>query len=155
MLGVSNLAATDIPQTSLRTSARNQWLGTIRALNVGMVTTDAQIGIDAGVTCVAQVTTHSASALGLKPGLQVCALVKATAIKIEPLARARTTANLFRGVVRSFAATEGYAELSIRLSKKCTVSAIAEHRSARSTFAPGADVNVSFSPQSVLLVMPA
>lgn len=142
---------------TMRTSARNQWLATIRSLNVGMVTTDVRLALDTGVACVAQVTTHSANALGLRPGLKVCALVKATAVKVGPVSRSRTNSepNCLRGVVRSFEAAEGFAEISVRVSKKCVVSAIAHQRSVRSATPVGSDVDVAFSPQSVLLVMPA
>ena len=62
------------------TSARNQFSGTVEAINIGAVNAEVVIGLKGGETIIASVTKESISNLGLKEGKEVVALVKAPQI---------------------------------------------------------------------------
>lgn len=62
------------------TSARNQFPGTIKAVNIGAVNAEIEIGLAGGETIVASITKDSVDNLGLKIGKEVVALIKAPQI---------------------------------------------------------------------------
>jgi molybdate transport system regulatory protein len=62
------------------TSARNQFSGTIKEINIGAVNAEVIIGLKGGETIIASITKDSIENLGLKPGKDVIALVKAPQI---------------------------------------------------------------------------
>ncbi len=59
------------------TSARNQFPGTIKEVNIGAVNAEVLISLKGGETIIASITKDSVENLGLKSGLDVIALVKA------------------------------------------------------------------------------
>lgn len=62
------------------TSARNQFSGTIKEVNIGAVNAEVLISLKGGETITASITKDSVENLGLKSGLDVIALVKAPQI---------------------------------------------------------------------------
>jgi molybdate transport system regulatory protein len=62
------------------TSARNQFSGTIKEVNIGAVNAEVLIGLKGGETLTASITKDSVDNLGLKSGKDVIALVKAPQI---------------------------------------------------------------------------
>lgn len=62
------------------TSARNQFSGTIKEINIGAVNAEVLINLKGGETIIASITKDSVENLGLKSGLDVIALVKAPQI---------------------------------------------------------------------------
>ena len=62
------------------TSARNQFSGTIKEVNIGAVNAEVLINLKGGETIIASITKDSVENLGLKSGLDVIALVKAPQI---------------------------------------------------------------------------
>ena len=67
---------------ALKTSARNQFKGKVKTATPGAVNAEIVIELPGGQDVVAIVTNESCSGLGLKPGLEVTALVKASHIVI-------------------------------------------------------------------------
>ncbi len=67
---------------SVRSSARNQFAGTIEALREGVVDVEVQIRIDPQLEIAATVTRDSAEQLGLAVGGEVIALVKASSLML-------------------------------------------------------------------------
>jgi molybdate transport system regulatory protein len=63
---------------SLRTSARNQIPGTVIRHQRGAVNDEVVLQIDEGQTITATITHQSAEDLGIKPGLALTALIKAS-----------------------------------------------------------------------------
>lgn len=61
-------------------SARNQFPGTIKEVNIGAVNAEVVIGLKGGETIIASITKDSVENLGLKSGKDVIALVKAPQI---------------------------------------------------------------------------
>jgi molybdate transport system regulatory protein len=64
----------------MKTSARNQFKGTIKAVNLGAVNAEIHISLIGGENLIASVTKDSVENLGLKAGKEVVALVKAPQI---------------------------------------------------------------------------
>jgi molybdate transport system regulatory protein len=65
---------------SMKTTARNQFAGTVQAVENGPVSSQLTIALKAGDTIVATVTTAAAKRLKLRKGREVLALVKASAV---------------------------------------------------------------------------
>lgn len=65
---------------SMKTSARNQFAGTIRSVEAGPATTQATVAIAGGVEITAALTTASATRLRLAVGQEAIALVKASEV---------------------------------------------------------------------------
>lgn len=64
----------------MKTTARNQFAGTVSALALGPVSAEATIALAGGETITATMTTAAAKRLKLKPGKEAIALVKASAV---------------------------------------------------------------------------
>jgi len=63
----------------LQLSARNQLKGTVRAVKLGTVMAEVVMDVG-GQSLVAAITRVSAEKLGLKSGVQVTAIIKATEV---------------------------------------------------------------------------
>lgn len=61
-------------------SARNQLKGTVKEVNLGMITPSIKIEVDDPNTITAVITKESAEKLGLKEGDDVQAIIKSTEI---------------------------------------------------------------------------
>lgn len=78
-------AASPSPALGLRTSMRNQWPATVTALRRQGAVVLAQLSLAGPDRLLASLTRESAELLGLRQGLPVLALCKATAVRILPL----------------------------------------------------------------------
>jgi molybdate transport system regulatory protein len=67
---------------ALKTSARNQFKGKVKSATAGAVNAEIVLELAGGQTVVAIVTNESLNELGLKPGLEATALVKASHVVI-------------------------------------------------------------------------
>lgn len=65
---------------SMKTSARNQFAGTVAALDIGPVSAEVTISLKSGDTITATLTSAAARRLKLKTGKEALALVKASAV---------------------------------------------------------------------------
>lgn len=68
----------------MKTSARNQFSGTVTAVNPGAVSVEVELDIGAGQKIVAVITKPSLVHLGLRAGTQVVALVDASSVIVVP-----------------------------------------------------------------------
>ena len=64
----------------MKTSARNQFTGTVSEVIIGAVNAEVHVGLKGGETIIASVTKESVEALTIKAGTAVIALVKAPQI---------------------------------------------------------------------------
>jgi molybdate transport system regulatory protein len=64
----------------MKTSARNQFQGTVREIIKGPVSTEVTIELSEGVRMVALISTRSAEMLGLAVGKPAYALIKASSV---------------------------------------------------------------------------
>lgn len=67
---------------ALRTSARNQFAGTVVAVRAGRVNDEVELAVIGGLRLVATITRESTEALSLVPGRAAFALVKASSISL-------------------------------------------------------------------------
>ena len=65
----------------MRTSARNQLVGTVTSVSIGAVMAEIEVNVE-GVPVVAVITKESAEKLGLAEGSKVSAIIKATDVMI-------------------------------------------------------------------------
>jgi molybdate transport system regulatory protein len=66
----------------MKASARNQFFGQVETVKPGAVTTEVEVAIRGGHRIVATVTNESAKELGIAPGVEVVALVKAPLVMV-------------------------------------------------------------------------
>jgi len=66
----------------MKTSARNQFTGTVKEVIIGAVNAEVHVALKGGATIVASITKESAETLAIKTGAEVVALIKAPQIII-------------------------------------------------------------------------
>jgi molybdopterin-binding protein len=66
----------------MKLSARNQIAGTIKTVKPGATTTHVTIEISPTVTITASITNEASTELGLKPGMQAIAVIKASDVMV-------------------------------------------------------------------------
>lgn len=105
-------AAQSLPGLGLRTSMRNHFPCTVRAMTPRAGALDVRLVLAGGGELVARITRESAQLLGLARGLDVLGLCKATAVDVRPQA-ADATQHLAGTIVRAPSATGGEAALEL------------------------------------------
>jgi len=66
----------------MKTSARNHFTGTVKAVIKGPVSTEVTIEVAPGVNVAAMISTASAETLGLAVGKRAHALIKASSVVV-------------------------------------------------------------------------
>jgi molybdopterin-binding protein len=66
----------------LKLSARNQIAGTIKTVTPGATTSHVTIEVSPTVTITASITNEAVADLGLKPGMQAIAVIKASDVMV-------------------------------------------------------------------------
>jgi len=66
----------------MKTSARNQFKGTVKEITKGPVSAEVTIEVSQGVRVVAVISTRSAENLGLAVGRPAYALIKASSVVV-------------------------------------------------------------------------
>jgi molybdopterin-binding protein len=66
----------------MKLSARNQIAGTIKTVTPGATTTHVTIEVSPTVTITASITNEASAELGLKPGMQATAVIKASDVMV-------------------------------------------------------------------------
>ena len=66
----------------MKISARNVLKGKIKAIKVGAVNSEIEVELPGGMSVVSIITKESAEKLGLKPGKDVYAIIKASNVMI-------------------------------------------------------------------------
>ena len=154
-------ALDDLPlirSLAMRTSARNQFSGTVGAVRRGAVNDEVELQIGPDLRIVAVITHGSAEALGLAPGASAIALVKASSVVLvagdDPV---RVSArNRLAGTVREVREGGVNADVTMQLPGGATLGAVVTLESARALgLAPGAPVTAIFKASSVIVAVPA
>jgi molybdate transport system regulatory protein len=164
----SILAALDDPQSalaaytrlnrqlSLRTSARNQWVGRVVGVLHGTVRTQVQLAVGPGVLLRADISSRSAERLFIQVGMDICALVKATAVAVVPgheVKQAPKSDNRILASVEQVRRDEEHMEITATMPGERTVTAVARLPKDRSErLERGMPLTVRFAPDQVLLV---
>ena len=118
---------------TLKTSARNQLRGVVKAVRKGAVNADVILDLGGGLEIFANITNEAVEELALAPGREALALIKASFIVLSPDANLRVSArNQLRGTISSIERGSVNAEVKILLpfgrilTAIITVDALAE-----------------------------
>lgn len=139
---------------NIKTSARNQWAGTVSAIRAGAVNDEVEVLLQGGGRVNAIVTRESTDAMGLRVKQDVIVLVKSSAVMLAAdLGEARvSTRNRFDGVVRSVQRGAVNAEVTVQTADGLPVVAIVTQDSVGSlALAPGRAVTALVAAADVIL----
>ena len=109
----------------MRTSARNQFWGRISKVRKGAVNAEVILDVPGIGAIAASITNASVEALGLHPGQEACAVIKASSVIIalaDPPPRT-SARNLFRGTVAQCVAGAVNGEVTLDLAEGKTITA--------------------------------
>jgi len=146
-----------IRRISMRTSARNQFLGKVASVKTGAVNDEIALDVAGGHRIVAVITHGSTQELGLSPGAEAYALIKASSIILVAADEtARFSArNQLRGTVSRVQPGAVNTEVVIDLDGGVAVAAIVTNDSSDALeLAVGKGVMAIFKASSVILAVP-
>jgi molybdate transport system regulatory protein len=141
---------------SMKTSARNQFSGTVVGLKAGEVEYEVRLKLNATDELVAIISRESAENLGLRIGMEAFALVKSSSVLLMTEKEARTTArNHLWGVVSHIHEGSVNTEVTLTLPGGKTVCAMVLHESvAQLGLALGSPACAIFKASAVILCAP-
>ena len=146
-----------LQRLSMKTSARNQFLGKVSQIKTGAVNDEIELEVAGGHKLVAVVTRDSTESLGLQLGVEAFALIKASSVIVvadEEGARFSARNRLF-GVISRIQAGAVNTEVVVELSGGLVVVAmITNHSSSSLELVQGQTVSVIFKASSVILGRP-
>jgi molybdate transport system regulatory protein len=110
---------------TMKTSARNQFRGTIKAVRKGAVNADVILDLGEGLEIFANITNDAVEDLDLKPGRVAVALIKASFVVLSPDANIRVSArNQLRGTLSAIIPGAVNSEVKIQLPGTRILTAI-------------------------------
>lgn len=139
---------------NVKTSARNQWVGTVSAIRAGAVNDEVEVLMPGGARLTAIVTRESTDALALRLKQTVFALVKSSAVLLATdLGSARvSTANRLDGSVLAVQPGAVNAEVTMETAEGLRVIAIVTQASVEALgLAPGSPVTALVKAADVIL----
>lgn len=142
----------------MKTSARNQFPGTVTAVRAGAVNDEVELSLSGGHRIVAVVTRESTASLGLRTGASAIALIKSSSVLIATdLAGARLSArNQLAGRIAAVTAGAVNSEVVIDLDGGGSIAAIVTQASAQAMgLAVGVEATAFFKASSVILAVSA
>jgi molybdate transport system regulatory protein len=140
-----------------RTSARNQYRGTVARMQRGAVNDEVELALPGGQRIVATVTHESSAALGLAPGAAAFALVQAGAVLLATGSEdAKLSArNRLAGTVERIVPGAVNAEVVLTLDGGGSIAALITTASVDALgLAPGVRAEALFKASSVILGVP-
>ncbi|WP_233856373.1 TOBE domain-containing protein [Paraburkholderia sp. HD33-4] len=146
-----------IGRIGVKTSARNQFYGTVSAIERGTVNDEVSLALPGGHTIVAVLTHESTEALGLAVGVAAFALIKASwvvlLIAADGDAPLKLSArNQLHGIVQSVKRGAVNAEVSLGLEGGAVVTAVVTNGSVDTLgLHEGASAVAVFKASSVIL----
>ncbi|MDR1063319.1 MAG: TOBE domain-containing protein [Azoarcus sp.] len=145
-----------LKRMSMKTSARNQFTGTIVGLKAGEVDYEVSLKLGDANELVAVITRESAENLGLAIGMEIWALVKSSSVLLLTEKAMRTTArNHLWGEVSHIHLGTINAEVTLALPGGKTVCAVISNESVNHlALAPGDPACAVFKASSVILCAP-
>lgn len=147
-----------IRRLNMKTSARNQFFGTVTRVKQGAVNDEIELEIAGGQTIVAVVTRESAESLGLDMGAQAFALIKSSSVIIMTDAEGAkfSARNLLSGTVSRLVTGAVNTEIVIDLPGGSSVAAIITNESATALdLKEGDAATAMFKASSVIVGVPA
>lgn len=143
-----------IRRLSVKTSARNQFFGTVSAIKLGPVNVEVELSLTGGDKIHSVITHDGLDNLGLKVGSEAWALVKASWVMlILPEAAGKISArNQLAGKVTRITAGNVNTEVTLQLTGGNSVSVVITNESVISLqLSLGAEVYAAFKASSVIL----
>jgi molybdate transport system regulatory protein len=143
---------------NMKTSARNQFIGTVSMLRAGAINDEVEITLPGGARIVAVITQESAQGLGLRTGMRAIALVKSSSVIVATdLEGAKvSTRNRLTGVIGSVTPGAVNAEVVIDLDGGISVAAIVTQGSVKAMgLVVGQPATALFKASSVILAVTA
>lgn len=145
----------DILRTlNMKTSARNQFVGTVTSVRTGAVNDEIELTLPGGAALVATVTRESTEALGLKAGITAFALVKASSVMLADAAGGMhlSASNQLPGVVAELIPGAVNAEVVLDIDGGGSIVAIITQASAHALgLVQGSRAVAVFNASSVIL----
>ncbi|CAJ3219414.1 TOBE domain-containing protein [Burkholderia pseudomallei] len=146
-----------IGRIGMKTSARNQLFGKVLAVKHGAVNDEVVLALPGEHTITAVVTHESVQELGLAPGVDACALVKASwvVLAVEDGSPLRLSArNQLQGVVETVTRGAVNSEVLLALDGGMTLAAIVTNDSVDALgLAQGVSAVAVFKASSVILAV--
>jgi molybdate transport system regulatory protein len=142
---------------TMKTSARNQYVGTVTSVRSGAVNDEVEITVDGGPRIVAVITRASTLSLGLRTNMTAIALVKSSSVMVAAgLDGARLSArNQFTGVVSALTPGAVNAEVTIAIDGGGEVTAIVTQASVAALgLSVGGRATAFFKASSVIVAVP-
>lgn len=141
----------------MQTSARNQFLGTVKTVQHGAVNAEVILDIGNGSELAAIITNDSAEHLALEPGSEVYALIKAQWIILAVDQHIKTSArNCLSGTVVRCQEGAVNAEVVIELPGGKTVAAIITNESVKTlSLKEGMRASALIKASHIILAVPA
>ena len=139
---------------NVKTSARNQWVGTVSAIRAGAVNDEVEVLLPGGTRLSAIVTRASTETLGLRLKQTVIALVKSSSVLLATdLQGAKLSArNRIDGVVTSVTPGAVNAEVNIEGENGVHIVAIVTQPSIEAlSLQPGAAVTALVKASDIVL----
>jgi len=143
---------------NMKTSARNQFVGTVTSLRSGAVNDEVELTLPGGTRIVAVITQESVQGLGLRTGMKAIALVKSSSVVVATdLEGAKVSArNQLEGVISAVTPGAVNAEAVIDIDGGGSVAAIVTQGSVKSMgLATGMRATALFKATSVILAVTA
>lgn len=147
-----------IRRMSMKTSARNHFLGKVSSIRKGAVNDEIELDITGGQKIVATITSESAANLGLQQGSEAFALVKASNVIIltDDTGARFSARNRLSGTISRLQPGAVNTEVVIELAGGASVAAIITHESAtRLALKEGQQATALFKASSVIVGVPA
>ncbi|MGV3742941.1 MAG: TOBE domain-containing protein [Burkholderiaceae bacterium] len=138
----------------MKTSARNQFPGTVSDLRKGAVNDEIELDIGNGQKIVATVTRESAESLGLSAGAQAFALVKASSVILvtEEEGVKFSARNHLHGTVTRVTSGAVNSEVVLELPGGLSIAAIVTNESIKLLeLKPGAQASAMFKVSNVII----
>ena len=138
----------------MKTSARNQFAGTVRSVREGAVNDEIELEVIGGLRIVATVTSESRAELGLAVGAKAFALVKASSVMLmTDAAGAKLSArNQLAGRVARVSPGAVNSEVVLELPGGGSVAAVITNESAKALgLTEGRAATALFKASSVIV----
>lgn len=147
-----------IRRMKMKTSARNQFLGKVTAVKKGAVNDEVDLEVFGGQKIAVIITRESTDSLGLKPGVEAFALIKASSVIImtEDDGVKLSARNRLAGTVARIQPGAVNTEVVIELPGGGTIASIITNESAVNLgLKAGKKASALFKASSVIIGVPA
>jgi molybdate transport system regulatory protein len=146
--------ASFVSSNRLVSSAGNQFLGTVTALEPGAVNAEVTVKVNDSVSLVAIITEQSRADLAIETGKQLLALVKASSVLLTTSAELTVSArNIIKGTVARLTTGAVNTDVTLDIGDGKTLNAVITNTSSeRMRLREGAQITAFFKASSVILL---